>query len=79
MNKMKYYGLFAIAAAIVFVGLLWRGVPVGAFGLLLVIACPVMMMFMMGRMGGMGGMDDDHRDRSASDHDRHDHGSSTSR
>ncbi len=54
--KNRNYGLYAVAAAIVVVGALWAGLPVGSlatFGLILV--CPLMMFFMMRGMGGMQG------------------------
>jgi hypothetical protein len=57
--KSSSWGLFAIAAAIVFVGALWAGVPqVSLAPLLIVLACPLMMIFMM--KGMHGGRDDDH-------------------
>ena len=55
--KTRNYGLYAVAAAIVVVGALWAGLPMGTlavFGLFLL--CPLMMFFMMGGKGGMGGM-----------------------
>lgn len=57
-----HYGLYAIALAIAVVGALWMGVPVGTIALLgLVLACPLMMIFMMRGMQG-GGSDDHDRD-----------------
>lgn len=53
-------GLFAIAAAIAFVGALWAGVPLaGLAPALLFLACPLMMIFMM---KGMHGGDSQPRD-----------------
>lgn len=53
-------GLFAIAAAIAFVGALWAGVPLaGLAPALIILACPLMMIFMM---KGMHGSDSQHRD-----------------
>ncbi|MCE7004624.1 DUF2933 domain-containing protein [Kibdelosporangium philippinense] len=54
--KRQHLPLYAIALAILIVGLAFAGVPVQTilFGLL-VLACPLMMMFMMGGHGGNGG------------------------
>jgi hypothetical protein len=51
--KRQHLGLYAIALAILIVGLAFAGVPVQTmlFGLL-VLACPLMMMFMMRGHGG---------------------------
>ena len=55
--RNRNYGLYAIALAIVVLGVLWAGLPAASlalFGLLLV--CPLMMFFMMrGMHGGQGG------------------------
>ena len=49
-------GLFAIAAAVAFVGALWVGVPLaGLVPLMFVLVCPLMMIFMMKGMHGDGG------------------------
>jgi hypothetical protein len=59
--RRQPWGLYAIAAAILVVGLIAFGVPantllLGAF----VLVCPLMMMFMMGGMhGGHGGTNPD--------------------
>jgi hypothetical protein len=56
MSKHTNYGMYAVAAAILVVGLAAFDVPIGsfaAFGLLL--ACPLMMILMMRGMGGHGG------------------------
>lgn len=46
-------GLVALAAATIFVGALWAGVPIaGLAPLLILLACPLMMMFMMSGMHG---------------------------
>ena len=68
--KRQHLGLYAIALAILIVGLAFAGVPLQTmlFGLL-VLACPLMMMFMMGGHGG-------HGDRGGSDEQNHDHHSS---
>ena len=63
--KRQHLGLYAIALAILIVGLAFAGVPLQTmlFGLL-VLACPLMMMFMMGGHGGHG---------DGSDQQKHDH------
>jgi hypothetical protein len=54
-------GMFAIAAAIAFVGALWVGVPpAGLAPVLILLACPVMMIFMM--KGMHGGGESEHRE-----------------
>jgi uncharacterized membrane protein len=60
--KRQHLGWYAIALAILIAGLTFAGVPVQTtlFGLL-VLACPLMMMFMMGGHGG-GGSDQSDRD-----------------
>jgi len=59
--KSSNMGLYAIAAAIGFVGALWVGVPLGTLApLMIVLACPLMMIFMM--KGMHGGGDNQHRD-----------------
>ncbi|MDX8034843.1 DUF2933 domain-containing protein [Lentzea sp. BCCO 10_0856] len=66
--KRQHLGLYAIALAILIVGLGFAGVPAGTLLVgLLVLACPLMMMFMMGGHGGHGGSDEhdkDHRHTS---------------
>jgi len=58
--KSSNWGLFAVAAAIAFVGALWAGVPLASLApLLIVLACPLMMIFMM--KGMHGGGEDEHR------------------
>ncbi|WP_405905354.1 MULTISPECIES: DUF2933 domain-containing protein [unclassified Streptomyces] len=66
-TKQRNYGLYAVAAAIFVVGALALGLPVGTlFFLAIVLACPLMMIFMMRGMhgGGMqsGGTRDGHDD-----------------
>jgi hypothetical protein len=78
--KNRNFGLYAVALAIVVVGALWAGLPVGTlatFGLILV--CPLMMFFMMrgmhggqdshGSQDGQGHQDDDSAGRPGA----HDH------
>jgi hypothetical protein len=75
MTRNPNLGLYAIAIAIAVVGALWLGVPVGTLVLLaVVLACPLMMIFMMSGMHG----GNDH-DGSAHRHadDRDDHGSAS--
>jgi hypothetical protein len=55
MTKNSNLGLYAVAAAILIVGVVAFDVPLGSlatFGLILV--CPLMMIFMMRGMGGGG-------------------------
>jgi len=65
--KRQDLGLYAIALAILIAGLAFAGVPLTTmlFGLL-VLACPLMMMFMMGGHGGNGGSDGQRHDRHTS-------------
>ena len=51
--KGRNLGRYALALAIVVVGALWAGVPVSTLAYLaLVLACPLMMLFMMRGMHG---------------------------
>lgn len=60
--KSSNMGMFAIAAAIAFVGALWAGVPFAGLATAMVfLACPLMMVFMMKGMRG-GGNDGGNRD-----------------
>ena len=53
--KSSNMGLFAVAAAIAFVGALWVGVPLaGLATALIILACPLMMIFMMKGMQNRG-------------------------
>jgi hypothetical protein len=65
--RSRDYGLYAVALAIVVVGALWAGVPVGTLALLgLVLVCPLMMIFMMrGRGMHRGDSGEGHRHDSA--------------
>lgn len=72
--KRQHLPLYALAAAIVVVGLAFTGVPISSLLIigLVILVCPLMMMFMMGGMhGGHGGGSG--RDNSGSDDRDHDH------
>jgi len=74
--KREQLPLYAIALAVLIVGLAYAGVPLGTLVVLpLILACPLMMMFMMRGMGGMGqgGMshDDDQPPRKREDVPEH--------
>jgi hypothetical protein len=73
--KRQQLPLYAIALAILVVGLAFAGVPVQTllFGLV-VLACPLMMMFMMSGHGGMGGHGGSGQDGHS---DQHHHGPTT--
>lgn len=61
--KREQLPLYAIALAVLIVGLAYAGVPLGTLVVLpLILACPLMMFFMMRGMGGMdhGDMNHDH-------------------
>jgi len=68
--KRQHLGLYAIALAILIVGLAFAGVPLQTmlFGLF-VLACPLMMMFMM--RGHGGGSDPEKRDHNHTAGPRH--------
>jgi len=52
--KREQLPLYAIALAVLIVGLAYAGVPLGTLIVLpLILACPLMMLFMMRGMGGM--------------------------
>ncbi len=69
--KNKNLGLYAVALAIVVVGALWAGVPVGTLALFgLFLACPLMMFFMMRGMHGGNEHDQDTADRPQGDDER---------
>lgn len=66
-------GLFAVAAAIAFVGALWSGLPLaGLAPALIVLACPLMMVLMMKGMHGGGNEPSEHSDTDES-RDQHLH------
>lgn len=49
--KRQQWGLYAIALAVLIVGLVYAGVPASTLLIaVLVLACPLMMLFMMGAM-----------------------------
>jgi hypothetical protein len=58
--KRSQWGLYAVAVAILVVGLVWAGVPAGTLLLAgLVLVCPLMMFVMMRSMQGHeSGLDD---------------------
>lgn len=68
--KRQHLGLYAIALAILIVGLAFAGVPLQTmlFGLF-VLACPLMMMFMMRRH--VGGSDQEKHDHNHTAGPRH--------
>jgi hypothetical protein len=53
MNR-KHYPIYAVAVAAAAVGAIWAGVPASTLLLGLLLACPLMMMFMHGGHGGHG-------------------------
>lgn len=72
--RRQPWGLYAIALAILVVGLVALGVPaqtllLGAF----VLTCPLMMMFMMGGMHGGHGAAGHDREPGSPASDGHDH------
>jgi hypothetical protein len=78
--KRQPWGLYAIALAILVVGFVALGVPASTLLFAaLVLACPLMMMFMVGGMhGGHDGARQD-RELMRPDSDRHDHESTPGR
>jgi peptidoglycan/LPS O-acetylase OafA/YrhL len=67
--KSQYLPLYAIALAILIVGLAFAGVSVPTILFsLLVLACPLMMMLMMGGGHGGHGEGSDEHARGAGDH-----------
>lgn len=77
--KREQLPLYAIALAVLIVGLAFAGVPLGTLlVLLLILACPLMMIFMMRGMDHGGTSHDhehehDHEQPSAGHEDLHDH------
>lgn len=67
--KTQYLPWYALALVAVFVAALAIGVPLSTLALLLVVlACPLMMMFMMGGMGGGRGNDTKHDSSDTPEH-----------
>ncbi|MFE9842068.1 DUF2933 domain-containing protein [Streptomyces goshikiensis] len=64
MNTNRNYGLYAIAAAIAFVGALALGVPLAPLAWLALVAACLLMMFIM--MRGMHDSHDEHDHRTGS-------------
>ena len=79
--RSRNFGLYAVVLAIVVVGAVWAGLPVGTLAFLgLILVCPLMMFLMMrGMHGGQNsqGSQDGHKDQddSSSDPVPHNHGS----
>ena len=76
--RSRNVGLYAVVLAIVVVGAVWAGLPVGTLALLgLILACPLMMFLMMrGEHGGQGSQDGHGRqDDSSGRPAPHEHGS----
>jgi hypothetical protein len=72
--RRQPWGLYAIALAILVVGLAALGVPASTllYGAL-VLTCPLMMMFMMGGMHGGDSAADQDREPASPAPDNHDH------
>lgn len=80
--KRQHMQIAAVAAILVVIGLLFAGVSASTLFLLaIVLACPLMMLFMHGGHGGHGGGDHERIDRDdagmpgrgANDRDDHRH------
>lgn len=72
--KREHLPLYAIALAVLIVGLAFAGVPLGTLLVLpLILVCPLMMIFMMRGMDHGGtGHEDDQPVGQADLHDHHD-------
>ena len=73
--KREQLPLYAIALAVVIVGLAFTGVPLGTLLILpLILACPLMMIFMMRGMDHRGTKHDHEQPSGTRDnvHDHHD-------
>ena len=71
--KREQLPLYALALAVLIVGLVFAGVPVGTLVVLpFVLACPLMMFFMMRGMDHGGSHPFPHRDHRDSAHGRGD-------
>ncbi|MFF7647523.1 DUF2933 domain-containing protein [Streptomyces canus] len=83
MNDKRNYGMYALAAAIVVVGVLIAGASLQSFvWLALVAACPLMMFFMMRGMHGQdahGGHERLHDGRDGDPLHKRDHPTGRSR
>ena len=65
-------GLYAVAAAIAFVGALWFGIPASTLAFVgIALICPLMMMLMMGGMMHGGGDSGNATESRHSSDDRH--------
>lgn len=72
--RRQPWGLYAIALAILVVGLVTLGVPTSTLLLAaLALTCPLMMMFMMGGMHGGHGTDDQGSKPGSRTSESHDH------
>ena len=70
--KSSSMGMYAVAASIAFVGALWAGVPLAVLApLLIVLACPLMMIVMMSGMHGGNRDADRHYTDARRDEHRH--------
>lgn len=79
MNS-RYLPWYAIALALLVVGLAIGGVSMSTLLVaLVVLACPVMMMFMMGSHGHGGDHDKAGRDKPPHMNNHHDHGTTSGR
>jgi hypothetical protein len=69
--KKEQMPRYAFAFAVLIVGLAFAGVPLSSLLFIpLVLACPLMMMFMMGGMGGMGASHKQDSELNHADRDR---------
>lgn len=72
--KRQPWGMYAIALAVLVVGLVWAGVPAQTLLFAaLVLVCPLMMLVMM------RGMHSDHQHSGHETHGHHDHDTATRR
>lgn len=72
--KRQPWGMYAIALAVLVVGLVWAGVPAQTLLFAaLVLVCPLMMLVMMRGMHG------DHQRGGHETHGQHDHDTATRR
>jgi hypothetical protein len=67
--KRPQWGWYAVALAILVVGLVWAGVPANTLLVAgLFLACPLMMLFMMRGMHGPAGPEKRYDERGNTDH-----------